>query len=153
MYVRREVLRSHKSVGIEDLGSVREPLAIYLAIVYVCIYFAIWKGVKSTGKVNNHPGDSVHNFLELVTDHLDTKAVWITALLPYFVLLPLLVRGLFLEGAWLGIKYYVYPDWNKILDVYIWVDGAKQIYFSLGPGFGTLMALSSYNKFNHNCRR
>lgn len=129
-YFEREVLQIHRSSGIHDLGDIRMPLAIYLAIVFVCIYFAIWKGVKSTG-----------------------KAVWITALLPYFVLIPLLIRGVFLKGAWLGIKYYLYPQWMKITDVDVWVEAAKQIYFSLGPGFGTLMALSSYNKFNHNCCR
>lgn len=85
--------------------------------------------------------------------HARLQAVWITALLPYFVLIPLLIRGVFLEGAWLGIKYYLYPDWIKILNVDVWVEAAKQIYFSLGPGFGTLMALSSYNKFNHNCQK
>ena len=42
----------HLSKGIDDLGSIRTPLAVYLAIVFICIYFAIWKGVKSTGKVS-----------------------------------------------------------------------------------------------------
>lgn len=51
--IRREVLRLHQSTGINDLGSIRTPLAIYLAIVFTCIYFAIWKGVKSTGKVSS----------------------------------------------------------------------------------------------------
>lgn len=69
------------------------------------------------------------------------------------MLLPLLVRGVFLEGAWLGIKYYLEPQWQRIFESSVWVEAAKQIYFSLGPGFGTLMALSSYNRFNHNCRR
>lgn len=40
------------SGGIDNLGPIRQPLAVYLAIVFVCIYFAIWKGVKSTGKVS-----------------------------------------------------------------------------------------------------
>lgn len=49
--LRREVLQVHLSSGIDDLGYIRTPLAIYLAVVFICIYFAIWKGVKSTGKV------------------------------------------------------------------------------------------------------
>ncbi|KAG9509797.1 Sodium-dependent serotonin transporter, partial [Fragariocoptes setiger] len=129
-FFEREVLKLHLSNGIDDIGSIRWPLAMYLAIVFIFVYFAIWKGVKSTG-----------------------KAVWITALLPYFVLIPLLIRGIFLEGASVGIKYYLYPDWTKLLVIDVWIDAAKQIFFSLGPGFGTLLALSSYNKFNHNCFR
>lgn len=69
------------------------------------------------------------------------------------MLIPLLIRGVFLDGAWIGIKYYLYPDWDKLREVTVWIDAAKQIFFSLGPGFGTLLALSSYNKFHHNCLR
>lgn len=40
--------------------------------------------------------------------------MWFTALFPYFVLLILLVRGLYLPGAADGIKYYLTPDFSVL---------------------------------------
>lgn len=44
-----------------------------------------------------------------------SQAVWITATMPYVVLLILLLRGVTLDGSLDGIKYYLYPQWEKLL--------------------------------------
>ncbi|VDO56492.1 unnamed protein product [Schistosoma margrebowiei] len=73
--------------------------------------------------------------------------------MPYVILSILLIRGLTLEGSLTGIKYYLTPNFSSLLSTSVWSDAASQIFFSLGPGFGVLLALSSYNKFHNNCYR
>ena len=53
------------------------------------LYFASWKGVKSTGKM-----------------------VWVSCLLPYVILTILFIKGLTLEGAGKGLKFLFIPDWS-----------------------------------------
>ncbi|XP_049623883.1 sodium-dependent dopamine transporter isoform X2 [Suncus etruscus] len=84
-YFERAVLHLHQSRGIEDLGPPRWQLTACLVLVIVLLYFSLWKGVKTSGKV--------------------------------------------------------------------WIDAATQICFSLGVGFGVLIAFSSYNKFTNDCYR
>ncbi|XP_071094125.1 sodium-dependent serotonin transporter-like [Haliotis cracherodii] len=127
-FFEREVLELQFSDGIGNLGGLKYTITLCLMGVFVLVYFALWKGIKSSG-----------------------KAVWITATLPYIVLFILLIRGCSLPGAMDGIRYYLTPQWDRLKDHQVWVDAASQIFFSLGPGFGVLLALSSYNKFNNNC--
>uniref|UniRef100_A0A8D2ZQH4 Transporter n=1 Tax=Scophthalmus maximus TaxID=52904 RepID=A0A8D2ZQH4_SCOMX len=84
-YFDRGVLHIQDSNGIDDLGRPRWQLTSCLGVVIVLLYFSLWKGVKTSGKV--------------------------------------------------------------------WIEAATQICFSLGVGFGVLIAFSSYNKFSNNCYR
>uniref|UniRef100_A0A8C2C4S6 Transporter n=1 Tax=Cyprinus carpio TaxID=7962 RepID=A0A8C2C4S6_CYPCA len=118
------------SSGIDDLGLPRWQLTSCLAVVIVVLYFSLWKGVKTSGKV-----------------------VWITATMPYVVLTVLLLRGITLPGAIDGIKAYLSVDFLRLCDAQVWIEAATQICFSLGVGFGVLIAFSSYNKFSNNCYR
>lgn len=49
-----------------------------------------------------------------------------------------------------GIFYYLRPDFDAIWHAQVWVDAATQVFFSLGPGFGVLLAYASYNKYHNN---
>uniref|UniRef100_H2ZI19 Transporter n=1 Tax=Ciona savignyi TaxID=51511 RepID=H2ZI19_CIOSA len=82
----RHVLEVYKSSGLGDLGPPRWQIVVCLFVVYFILYFCLWKGVRSSGKVCDQ--------------HLNMS-----------------------------------------------------VFFSLGPGFGTLIALASYNRFDNNCYR
>lgn len=88
---RRKVLEQYKSNGLDLMGPVKPTLALCVFGVFVLVYFSLWKGVRSAGKV-----------------------VWVTALAPYVVLIILLIRGVSLPGADEGIKYYLTPEWHKL---------------------------------------
>ncbi|CAD7077168.1 unnamed protein product [Hermetia illucens] len=126
-YFNRYILELNESNGIHDLGAIKWDMAVCLLIVYLICYFSLWKGISTSGKV-----------------------VWFTALFPYVVLLILLIRGITLPGSAMGIQYYLNPNFDAIYKPEVWVDAATQVFFSLGPGFGVLLAYASYNKYHNN---
>merc|ERR1712088_1111925 len=82
----------------------------------------------------------------------------VTFLIAYVVclLVILLIRGATLDGAYEGILFYVYPTAEKLeglKKINVWSAAATQIFYSLGPSFGGLITLASYNKFSNNCHR
>jgi SNF family Na+-dependent transporter len=95
-------------------------IVISLFLSYILVYFSIWKGVESSGKV-----------------------VYFTALLPYALLIIMLLRGLTLEGSSSGLYYLFYPDWSKLGNIKVWRDGVNQVIFSSGIAFGPLVYYSS----------
>ena len=44
------------------------------------------------------------------------QVVYVTALLPYVMLLVFFINGLLLEGSTTGIAYYISPKWDRLLD-------------------------------------
>lgn len=52
---RRGVLHLHESRGIDDLGPPQWQLTSCLLLVIVLLYFSLWKGVKTSGKVRLQP--------------------------------------------------------------------------------------------------
>ncbi|KAJ8964626.1 hypothetical protein NQ314_004732 [Rhamnusium bicolor] len=80
------------------------------------------------------------------------KVVYFTATFPFFILFVLLVRGLTLPGAWDGVYFYIFPQWDQLTNLKVWADAAIQIFFSLGPGWGGIVNMASYNDFRCNSK-
>ncbi|XP_058844982.1 sodium- and chloride-dependent neutral and basic amino acid transporter B(0+) isoform X2 [Acipenser ruthenus] len=125
-----DIVALRRSSGLDETGEVVWHLALCLLLAWIIVGVAMFKGIKSSGKV-----------------------VYFTATFPYAVLLILLIRGVTLDGARQGIEYYIgtQSDISKLHDAEVWKDAATQIFFSLSTAWGGLMALSSYNKFHNNC--
>ena len=45
------------------------------------------------------------------------QVVYFTATFPYVVMLALLVRGVTLPGAMDGIRFYIVPQWDKVMNI------------------------------------
>ena len=58
----------------------------------------------------------IHLFLFSLIVHLSTKVVYFTATFPYVILISLLIRGVTLDGAMIGIRYFFIPEWSKLLE-------------------------------------
>uniref|UniRef100_A0A8C6UDK3 Transporter n=1 Tax=Neogobius melanostomus TaxID=47308 RepID=A0A8C6UDK3_9GOBI len=81
------------------------------------------------------------------------QVVYITSTFPYIVLTIYLIRGLTLHGAINGIIYLFTPKMEELANPNAWINAATQIFFSLGLGFGCIIAFSSYNNYNYNFER
>jgi len=132
-YYKRTMLGLEDDISWSNMGGLKWDLVGCLAAAWTIVCLCLIKGVQSSGKV-----------------------VYFTALFPYFVLFILLIRGATLEGAYEGILFYVNPTPEKLeglMNVKVWAAAATQIFYSLGPSFGGLITLASYNKFSNNCHR
>lgn len=115
---RRKVLEIQKSGGLYDVGGIRWQLLLCLFLIFSIVYFSLWKGVKTSGKVKKRVVVWVLGGVAPLlpgADSASPQVVWVTATLPYAVLLVLLVRGATLPGAWRGVVFYLRPDWGKLL--------------------------------------
>ncbi|XP_034950480.1 sodium- and chloride-dependent glycine transporter 1-like [Chelonus insularis] len=117
------------SSGIHEIGGIVWPLFTCNLVSWIIIFLCICNGVKSVGKV-----------------------VYFTATFPFLILFILLIRGVTLPGAMDGIWFYITPKWSELTNLRVWADAAIQIFFSLGPGWGGIVNMASYNTFRNDNR-
>ncbi|KAL7022830.1 hypothetical protein ACKWTF_012398 [Chironomus riparius] len=129
LYFLKDVLRAKDSID-DGIGVPNWTLVTFLAISWGIVFLILIKGVRSSG-----------------------KASYVLAIFPYFVLSILFVRAITLPGSMNGIRYFLTPQWDKILDPKVWYAAVTQVFFSLSVCFGNIIMYSSYNKFGHNVYR
>ncbi|RWS06499.1 sodium-dependent neutral amino acid transporter B(0)AT1-like protein, partial [Dinothrombium tinctorium] len=118
------------SEDINHFGNFNWNIAGSLLLAWLLCYGCMIKGIASSGKV-----------------------VYVTSTFPYLVLVTFFFRGITLEGMSDGIIHLFKPKWEKLSDPVVWLEAGTQIFFSLGLGFGGLIAFSSYNPVHNNCYR
>ena len=107
--------------GPGDIGGIRWPIVLGLAVAWLMIYLIICKGVQRVGKV-----------------------VYITVPLPLILLFILFLRGATLQGAGDGIEYYLKPDFGELTNTDVWIGAYAQIFFTLSVASGIMIAYASY---------
>ncbi|MCK4321691.1 sodium-dependent transporter [candidate division WOR-3 bacterium] len=104
-----------------NLGGINYIILIFLIVTWIAIYYSIYHGVKTVGKV-----------------------VYVTVILPWLILLVLIIRGITLPGALEGLSYYLTPNFAALKDPIVWINAYAQIFFTLSVGLGIMIAYSSY---------
>ncbi|VDO05747.1 unnamed protein product [Rodentolepis nana] len=112
------------SPNINELGGINWSLCGCMLASWILTYLCLFKGIKNSG-----------------------RAVCVIALLPYVFFIILVVRGATLPGAYIGLKYYFYPELEKLKSTKVWTQAGIQLFYSLGPAWGGLITLSSYNRY------
>ena len=117
----------NKTDGVHEMGDMQWDVFGCFVLAWLLCYFCVFKGIRSAGKV-----------------------VHVTATFPYIILIILLISSITLPGAVNGIYYFIQPVWEELCNVQVWVKAAAQIFNSIGIGFGSLIAFSSYNRRDNN---
>uniref|UniRef100_A0A914KVR2 Transporter n=1 Tax=Meloidogyne incognita TaxID=6306 RepID=A0A914KVR2_MELIC len=115
------------SSGILDFETINWQLAICLLVAWLFVFLCSFKGIKTSG-----------------------KAVYVTVLFPYIILIVLLIRFFTLPGSFNGFLFFMKPNIEIIRDLKVWANAAIQVFYSLSTCTGGLITLSSYNKFHNN---
>jgi NSS family neurotransmitter:Na+ symporter len=104
-----------------QLGGIQWMIVLGLALTWICIIAAIWKGPNTVGKV-----------------------VYYTVIIPWIILIVFVIRGITLPGAIEGLKFYLTPQFSALLDYKVWLAAYSQVFFSLTIGFGVQITYASF---------
>ncbi|XP_073913150.1 orphan sodium- and chloride-dependent neurotransmitter transporter NTT5-like [Castor canadensis] len=123
----RKLLKATDEVEINTgLPILHLSACVFVTWLIICI--SMIKGLRSTGKM-----------------------MYVLVLLPYLILFGLLIRSLLLDGAFFGLKNLLAAKVSALFSVDVWRRIGNQIFLSMGTGFGSFTAVSSYIPRSNNC--
>lgn len=108
--------------GPFDIGGIRWPIFIAMTVIWFLNWFIVYSGVQSGIE----------------------RANKIMMPLLFLMMLVLMIRGVTLPGAAVGLEQYLHPDFSKILNAQVWIDAFGQAFFSLSVAMGVYCAYGSY---------
>ena len=120
-YFQQTVLQMNH--GVKLLDGINWPILFGLLIVWLVVYFCIWQGTKSVGKV-----------------------VTYSVPLPVILLSILFIRAVTLPGFLRGWEVYLKPVWRVLLAPEVWTAAFSQIFYSLSLTFGIMITYASYKQ-------
>eukprot|EP01059_Diplonema_ambulator_P030498 TRINITY_DN523_c0_g1_i1.p1 TRINITY_DN523_c0_g1~~TRINITY_DN523_c0_g1_i1.p1 ORF type:complete len:660 (+),score=166.41 TRINITY_DN523_c0_g1_i1:80-2059(+) len=110
------------------LGPLQGHLAAALFVVWAIVFVSLYRGISASAKVS-----------------------YVTVLLPVVLMLAMLFRAVGLEGAGDGLHFYLGKfDSSRLTDLEMWATACGQILFSLSPGMGTAITISSHSRRNED---
>jgi NSS family neurotransmitter:Na+ symporter len=125
----QEFLQVSDSPG--DIGEIRTPILAALVLVWIINWAIVYRGVQKGIELAN-------------------KILMPTLLL---LMMMLVAWSVTLEGAGVGIRAYLTPDFSKLGNPQVWIDAYSQIFFTLSLGFGIMIAYASYLPAKSNITR
>jgi NSS family neurotransmitter:Na+ symporter len=109
------------SSGPGSLGGVNVAILAGLLASWAIVYLAVRRGTDVLGRLMK-----------------------VLVPLPVILILIMIVRGVTLDGAAEGLRYYLTPQFGALLKAEGWIAAYSQVFFSVSVGMGILIAYGSY---------
>ena len=109
------------SDGPTVLGAPVLPILGLLALVWVVLFFIMYRGAAVIGKVS----------------------VWLVCAF-WAILVILVVRGVTLAGSAEGLNYFLTPNFTSLGNVDVWFAALSQVAFTLSLGMAGMFAYGSF---------
>ena len=103
-------------------GGIVWPILIGIALIWAVNWYVCYKGVKA----------GIEKISKILLPAL------------FIIMIIIVIRGVTLDGASIGLNKLFTPDWEKVKDPQVWISAYGQVFFSLSLATGIMMTYSSY---------